>query len=94
MAHRPGLLLSTLPLRTLASTSSASSYSAAPLLHCSVPTRLSFYSSQRRTTCPKLRYFRQFTVSCGTAITEINETQFNDTVLKANRPVLVEFVAN
>ncbi|KAL4328348.1 thioredoxin X, chloroplastic [Arachis hypogaea] len=31
---------------------------------------------------------------CGTAITEINETQFNDTVLKANRSVLVEFVAN
>ncbi|XP_057746914.1 thioredoxin X, chloroplastic-like [Arachis stenosperma] len=91
---QPGLLLSTLPLRTLASTSSASSYSAAPLFHCSVPTRLSFYSSQRRTTCPKLRYFRQFAVTCGTTITEINETQFNDTVLKANRPVLVEFVAN
>ncbi|XP_052114180.1 thioredoxin X, chloroplastic-like [Arachis duranensis] len=28
------------------------------------------------------------------AIIEINEIQFNDTVLKANCPVLVEFVAN
>ncbi|XP_025664985.2 thioredoxin X, chloroplastic-like [Arachis hypogaea] len=55
--------------------------------------RFSFYSSQTRTTCPKLRYFRQFTVTCGTTITEINETQFNNTVLKADRPVLVEFVA-
>ncbi|XP_020987556.1 thioredoxin X, chloroplastic-like [Arachis duranensis] len=90
----PGLLLPTLLLRTLASTSSASSYSAAHLLHCSVPTRLSFYSSQRRTTCPKLRYFRQFTVICGTSITEINETEFNDTVLKTNHSVLIEFVTN
>ncbi|KAL4343722.1 Thioredoxin X [Arachis hypogaea] len=83
-----------LPLRTLASTSSASSYSTAPLLHCSVPVRLSFYSSQRRTTCPKFCYFCQFTVTCGTAITKINETQYNDTVLKAKCPVLIEFVAN
>ncbi|KAJ4838856.1 hypothetical protein Tsubulata_010890 [Turnera subulata] len=35
---------------------------------------------------------RKPTVTCG-AITEINETAFPDTVLKSDRPVLVEFVA-
>ncbi|MED6179809.1 hypothetical protein PIB30_004454 [Stylosanthes scabra] len=88
------LSLPTIPLRTVASTSSSSSsYSAVPLVHCSVPARLSFYSSRRRITCPKLRCSRQFTVTCGAAITEINEIQFSDTVLKSTRPVLVEFVA-
>ncbi|KAH7569787.1 hypothetical protein ACOSP7_017614 [Xanthoceras sorbifolium] len=38
----------------------------------------------------------RFTVSCGAAgpITEINQAQFPNTVLKSDRPVLVEFVAN
>lgn len=35
----------------------------------------------------------KFSVTCG-GITEINESQFSDTVLKSDRPVLVEFVAN
>ncbi|KAK4261912.1 hypothetical protein QN277_004848 [Acacia crassicarpa] len=37
---------------------------------------------------PRLR------VTCGAGIAEINETQFSETVLKADRPVLVEFIAN
>ncbi|KAI9085028.1 hypothetical protein K1719_033020 [Acacia pycnantha] len=36
----------------------------------------------------------RFRVTCGAGIAEINETQFSETVLKADRPVLVEFVAN
>ncbi|KAL4390602.1 hypothetical protein AHAS_Ahas03G0161500 [Arachis hypogaea] len=46
---------------------------------------------------PKKNYMSQaplFSSIHRYAITEINEIQFNDTVLKANRPVLVEFVAN
>lgn len=35
----------------------------------------------------------QLTVTCGASVTEINESQFKETVLKSNRPVLVEFVA-
>ncbi|KAL5543115.1 hypothetical protein UlMin_010825 [Ulmus minor] len=37
---------------------------------------------------------RGFSVTCGGGIQEINETQFSDFVLKSDRPVLVEFVAN
>ncbi|XP_027366646.1 thioredoxin X, chloroplastic [Abrus precatorius] len=55
---------------------------------------------QRRTRSAVLVRFRnyssavpRFSVTCG-AVTEINESQFQETVLKANRPVLVEFVAN
>ncbi|GAV72270.1 Thioredoxin domain-containing protein [Cephalotus follicularis] len=36
---------------------------------------------------------RRIAITCG-SITEIDETQFSDTVLKSDRPVLVEFVAN
>ncbi|OVA10354.1 Thioredoxin [Macleaya cordata] len=36
--------------------------------------------------------FRRFVVSCG--VTEIGQTQFPDTVLKSELPVLVEFVAD
>jgi len=32
-------------------------------------------------------------VTCGAGVAEINEGEFQETVLKANRPVLVEFVA-
>ncbi|XP_020213074.1 thioredoxin X, chloroplastic [Cajanus cajan] len=35
----------------------------------------------------------QRTVTCGASVREIKETEFKETVLKANCPVLVEFVA-
>lgn len=63
--------------------------------HCS-----SFHSStttirRRRTTTtpPRFRNNHSAAVRCGAGIVEINESQFEDTVLNANRPVLVEFVA-
>ncbi|OWM75279.1 hypothetical protein CDL15_Pgr020943 [Punica granatum] len=40
---------------------------------------------------------RRLALKCGAVaggITEIDESQFADTVLKSNRPVLVEFVAD
>lgn len=37
---------------------------------------------------------RKLSVTCANGIREINETQFSDSVLKSDRPVLVEFVAN
>ncbi|XP_061368631.1 thioredoxin X, chloroplastic [Gastrolobium bilobum] len=86
------LSLPPVPVRTVASISASTSSSLLlPLAHWS-----SRLTSQRRRT----HRFRkssspvpQFTVSCGVGIVEINESQFEDTVLKANRPVLVEFVA-
>ncbi|KAK7270148.1 hypothetical protein RIF29_23081 [Crotalaria pallida] len=77
-----------------------------PHFHCSA--KLSFHSSPtifRRTTTITKRRLRnsssssssavpRFTVSCGAGVVEINESQFKDTVLNSNRPVLVEFVAN
>ncbi|KAL6292484.1 hypothetical protein ACE6H2_000626 [Prunus campanulata] len=45
-------------------------------------------SSSSARTVPK------FTVASGGGIQQINETQFQDTVLNSDRPVLVEFVAN
>ncbi|KAI4328609.1 hypothetical protein L6164_020947 [Bauhinia variegata] len=83
-----------IPVRTVTSTSTSQSASLS-FLHCStkltyalprVPSTLGF--RKHSSTIPK------FAVTCGAAITEINESQFPDTVLKSNRPVLVEFVAN
>lgn len=36
----------------------------------------------------------RFSIASSAAIQEINETQFRDSVLNSDRPVLVEFVAN
>ncbi|KAJ7942640.1 Thioredoxin [Quillaja saponaria] len=80
------------PIRTVASTSPSDSLSTAfaPRL-----TKL-FWGSSRSQTRLRVRNLSpvpNFTVTCGTGILEINETQFSETVLKSNRPVLVEFVA-
>jgi len=80
------LTLPTLPVRTVTASISVSSSRS----HRSTRQRLyslkrSFSNSSSSSTVPK------FTVRCG--ITEINESQFNETVLKSDRPVLVEFVA-
>ncbi|BBG92738.1 thioredoxin X [Prunus dulcis] len=60
-----------------------------------------FYSSgsQRRqlglrNSSFSARTVPKFTVASGGGIQQINETQFQDTVLNSDRPVLVEFVAN
>ncbi|CAL0300504.1 unnamed protein product [Lupinus luteus] len=85
------------PLRALASSPSTSSSLPFSLFHFSAtlssPTifstktsKLSFRNSSHA--------LPQFTVRCGSGVAEIDETQFKDTVLNANRPVLVEFVAN
>ncbi|PON68228.1 Thioredoxin [Parasponia andersonii] len=37
---------------------------------------------------------RKLSVTCGSGIQEIDQTQFSDSVLNSDRPVLVEFVAN
>ncbi|KAK7390789.1 hypothetical protein VNO78_18868 [Psophocarpus tetragonolobus] len=88
------LSLPPLPVRTMfasASTSSSSS-SSVPLSHSWSPRHRLFSQPTRRnysSAVPKLTA----TVTCGAGVTEINETQFKDTVLNSNRPVLVEFVA-
>lgn len=88
------LSLPPVPVRTVSA--SASTSSSVPLTHsysCSARQRLSSHRTRPifrnySSAVPKLTV-----VTCGAAVTEINETQFKDTVLKANRPVLVEFVA-
>ncbi|KAE9618519.1 hypothetical protein Lal_00047280 [Lupinus albus] len=71
------------PLRTLASSPSLQS---------------SLFHFSTKTTTLTLRNnsyaLPLFTVRCGSGVVQIDETQFKDTVLNANRPVLVEFVAN
>lgn len=89
-------------VRTVAASISASaSLPLPPHCHWSAPRQRLYYSGRRRSR--RRRFWNssssssavpQFTVTCGAGITEINESQFKDTVLKANRPVLVEFVAN
>ncbi|KAK7343315.1 hypothetical protein VNO77_11967 [Canavalia gladiata] len=85
------------PVRTVTATSasaSVSTSSSVPLTYHRFSRHRLCLSFQRRR--PALRNYSssvpQFTVTCG-AVTEINESQFKDTVLEANRPVLVEFVA-
>lgn len=82
------LSLRAVPVRTVSSSISLTSSLLFPRSHSSSRHRL--YSEKRRfsnspSAVPK------FTVSCG--ITEINESQFKETVLESERPVLVEFVA-
>ena len=82
------------PVRIVSSTSTS----------CSLSSLSSFTPCSTKLFCASSRIQRrlrfqssmvpQFAVTCGGSITEINETQFSETVLKANRPVLVEFVAN
>ncbi|XP_048140545.1 thioredoxin X, chloroplastic [Rhodamnia argentea] len=61
------------------------------------PSKSSFRTWRGRTG---LAPVRKFTWRCGAAggggggITEIDESQFSETVLKSDRPVLVEFIAN
>nr|AFK48874.1 unknown [Medicago truncatula] len=83
------LTLPTLPVRTITASISVSSSLPLPRSH-----RQQRLYSQKRSfsnSSSSSVAVPRFTVSCG--ITEINESQFNVTVLKSERPVLVEFVA-
>ncbi|XP_057424048.1 thioredoxin X, chloroplastic [Lotus japonicus] len=88
-------ILPAVPVRTVASISSSSSL--LPLAQWPTTTQRLLSTGRRRTTTTRSRNYSsavpQFTVTCGAAVVEINESQFKDTVLKATRPVLVEFIA-
>jgi len=82
------LTLPTLPVRTVTASISVSSSLPLPRSHRSTRQRL---YSLKRSFSNSSSSVPKFTVNCG--ITEINESQFKETVLKSERPVLVEFVA-
>ncbi|CAI8601736.1 unnamed protein product [Vicia faba] len=82
------LSLPAVPLRTLSSSISVSSSLLFPPSHLSSTLRL--YSEKTRFSNSPYAV-PKFTVTSG--ITEINQTQFKETVLESERPVLVEFVA-
>lgn len=85
------LTLPTLPVRTITASISVSSSLPLPRSHRQqrlYSQKRSFSNSSSSSSSVAVP---KFTVSCG--ITEINESQFNVTVLKSERPVLVEFVA-
>ncbi|XP_041010098.1 thioredoxin X, chloroplastic [Juglans microcarpa x Juglans regia] len=80
-----------LPVCTFTSTSSSPTAWLAP--SCSKNLFLASRSQRRSPWLRNSSAARKFSITCG-GITEINETQFSDIVLKSDRPVLVEFVAN
>ncbi|XP_054810087.1 thioredoxin X, chloroplastic [Prosopis cineraria] len=75
-------------LRTLTSTSVSFPPSSVKISFASYPCR------RTSLRLPNSSTVSQFRLTCASGIAEVNETQFSDTVLKADRPVLVEFVAN
>lgn len=88
------------PVRTVTSNSYSPTTSALALSSKKLFSGF-FYSSgsQRRqlglrNSSSSARTVPKFTVASGGGIQQINETQFQDTVLNSDRPVLVEFVAN
>ncbi|KAB5548027.1 hypothetical protein DKX38_011433 [Salix brachista] len=78
------------PLRSAASTASLSSPKKLVLLRSTRIQRK--LSSSSRTSTSFCKVHRSTTITCG-AITEINESDFQNVVLNSDRPVLVEFVA-
>lgn len=78
------------PLRTVTSTASLSSPKKLFLLRSTQSQRKLSSSSRRSTSFCKVH--KSTTITCG-AITEINESEFQNVVLNSDRPVLVEFVA-
>ncbi|XP_047179712.1 thioredoxin X, chloroplastic [Vigna umbellata] len=87
------LSLPPVPVRSV-SASASTSYSVPVSSSWSVAARQRLWSLRTR---PRFRNHSsavpQLTVTCGAGVAEINESQFKETVLEANRPVLVEFVA-
>ncbi|KAJ6378303.1 hypothetical protein OIU78_028529 [Salix suchowensis] len=78
------------PLRSAISTASLSSPKKLVLLRSTRIQRK--LSSSSRTSTSFCKVHRSTTITCG-AITEINESDFQNVVLNSDRPVLVEFVA-
>lgn len=78
------------PLRSATSTASLSSPKKLVLLRSTRTQRK--LSSSSRTSTSLCKVHRSTTITCG-AITEINESDFQNVVLNSDRPVLVEFVA-
>ncbi|EXB65808.1 Thioredoxin X [Morus notabilis] len=78
-----------------ARTSSQTSYSSS-LASFTWPSKSLSSSRSHRTQlgCRFSSRIRKLSVTCGSGIREIDETQFSDSVLKSDGPVLVEFVAN
>lgn len=83
------LTLPTVPVRTVTSSISVSSSLPLPRSHRSTRQQRLYFQKRRFSNSSSA--VPKFTVTCG--ITEINESQFSETVLKSDRPVLVEFVA-
>lgn len=88
------------PVRTVTSNSYSPTTSALALSSKKLFSGF-FYSSGSqirqlglRNSSSSARTVPKFTVASGGGIQQINETQFQDTVLNSDRPVLVEFVAN
>ncbi|XP_059445940.1 thioredoxin X, chloroplastic [Corylus avellana] len=83
-----------LPVCTVTSTSNSAATSFAP-----ISSKKPYFASRSQRRAPRSRRSSnsstvgKFSITCA-GITEINESQFSDTVLKSDRPVLVEFVAN
>ncbi|KAM7261682.1 hypothetical protein ACFE04_020759 [Oxalis oulophora] len=73
------------PIRTITSTSSS-------VHHRSCFFSLKYNNIERHRRL--LSSVGKYRIRCGGAIKEIDETQFEGTVLKSDRPVLVEFVAS
>ncbi|OIV91260.1 hypothetical protein TanjilG_30482 [Lupinus angustifolius] len=82
------------PFRTFASSPSTSSSLQCSFFHFSSRTIFTTKTTTKLSFRNNSYALPQFTVRCGSGIVEIDETKFKDTVLEANRPVLVEFVAN
>ncbi|KAF7814538.1 thioredoxin X, chloroplastic [Senna tora] len=83
-------------VRTVTSSSSSSAFLSFPPVNLSFASYPSSLKRRPRLPIPNSSPVPQFRVTCGGAaagVAEIDETQFSDTVLKADRPVLVEFVA-
>lgn len=83
------------PVRTASQTSYYSSVaSSSKSLNLRPSSSSSNSSSRIRRTQLGPSQVRKLSVTCGIGIREIDETQFSDSVLKSDGPVLVEFVAN
>ncbi|MCL7025376.1 hypothetical protein MKW94_006669, partial [Papaver nudicaule] len=95
----------TTSFQLLIHSSSSSSAAAAVSPVCKITSKLNVQKTNRLSSYPKKRVlfqsqsqsklgvrFRRSVVSCG--VTEIDQNQFSEIVLKSETPVLVEFVAD
>ncbi|CAK7338026.1 unnamed protein product [Dovyalis caffra] len=81
------------PLHAVASSASLSSPKKLFLIRSQSQRKPSPSSLSSRRSTSFCKVHKSITITCG-AITEINESEFQNVVLNSDRPVLVEFVAN